>query len=130
MSNRKRILVIDDDIHIRKVFKMVLEAEDYEVDAAESGEEGIKKFSEKDYDLTFLDIRMPGINGVETLKRLRVLNKVKPIYIITAFHEQFLSQLNELKENNIRFELANKPLKREEILLIAESMIGEPQVQI
>ncbi len=128
MSNR--ILIIDDDIHIRKVFKLVLEEENYIVDTAESGEEGIKMFSEKSYDLTFLDIRMPGINGVETLKRLRTLNKVRPIYIITAFHEQFLSQLNELKENDIKFELANKPLKREEILLIVESIIREPQVQI
>lgn len=125
----KSILVIDDDIHIRKVFKMVLEIENYDVDTAASGEEGIKMFSEKDYDLTFLDIRMPGINGVETLKRLRILNKVKPIYIITAFHEQFLSQLNELKENNIKFELANKPLKREQILMIVDSMLEEVKVQ-
>lgn len=125
---KKSILIIDDDVHVRKVFQMVLEMEDYDVDTAESGEEGISMFKEKKYDLTFLDLRMPGINGVETLKRLRLLNKERPIFIITAFHEEFLSQLNELKENNIKFELANKPLRRDEILFIAESVLNKPQV--
>lgn len=125
---KKSILIIDDDVHVRKVFQMVLEMENYDVDTAESGEEGISMFKEKKYDLTFLDLRMPGINGVETLKRLRILNKERPIYIITAFHEEFLSQLNELKEDNIKFELANKPLRRDEILYIAESVLNKPQV--
>ncbi|MGH7886202.1 MAG: response regulator [Thermodesulfobacteriota bacterium] len=126
---KKSILIIDDDIHVRKVFKMVLELENYDVDTAETGEDGIKMFCDKKYDLTFLDLRMPGINGVETLKKLRMLNKERPIYIITAFHEEFLSQLRELKENDIKFELANKPLKREEILLIADSILNKPKVQ-
>lgn len=125
---KKNILVIDDDVHVRKVFQMVLEMEDYDVDTAQSGEEGISMFKDKIYHLTFLDLKMPGINGVETLKRLRTLNKERPIYIITAFHEEFLSQLNELRENNTKFELANKPLRRDEILYIVESVLNKPRV--
>ncbi len=60
----KRILVIDDDLAIRKSFALTLEDAGRQVDTSESGEEGVDKASNTKYDLIFLDLKVPGINSV------------------------------------------------------------------
>ena len=49
------------------------------------------------YDLVFLDLKMPGLNGVETLRELRQMDQDLPIYIVTAFHEEFLANCRALQ---------------------------------
>jgi len=106
----KRILVIDDDLAIRKSFALAFEDADCQVDMAESGEEGIDKTSNTEYDLIFLDLKMPGINGVETLIRLRDDGHKMPVYIITAFHEEFMDQLRVAAGEGYDFEIMLKPM--------------------
>ncbi len=65
----KHILVIDDDEAIRGSFQLALEDTDYNVDTSESAKEGIEKVQSKKYDLIFLDLKMPGRSGIETLRR-------------------------------------------------------------
>ncbi len=79
----KKILIIDDEEAIRKSFLLSLEDTDYTVETAESGEIGIQKRREAIFDLIFLDLKMPGINGVETLFELRKIDQNVPIYIVT-----------------------------------------------
>ncbi|TAK73102.1 MAG: response regulator, partial [Gammaproteobacteria bacterium] len=67
----QNILVIDDDSAVRKAFKLALEDSNFNVETASSGEDGVKQITEKDYSIIFLDLKMPGLNGAETLRELR-----------------------------------------------------------
>ena len=122
----KRILVIDDEEAIRKAFVLALEDTAYQVDTAESGEKGIEMEKEANYDLIFLDLKMPGMNGVETLRELRKMDKDVPIYIITAFYEEFFEELKGVEKDGIDFEVLRKPFRSEQIVLTAKSMLNGP----
>ena len=124
----KRILVIDDDLAIRKSFALALEDADCQVDTAESGKEGIDKvsntkMSNTEYDLIFLDLKMPGINGVETLIRLRDNGHRMPIYVITAFHEEFMDQLRVAADEGYEFEVMQKPIMSEDLISITKAIL-------
>jgi CheY-like chemotaxis protein len=119
----KRILVIDDEPSIRKSFMTALEDTGYLVETAESGEVGIEKLERNKYDLIFLDLNMPGLNGVETLRQLREINKDVPIYIVTAFHAAFTDQLKKAAEDKIDFELLKKPLSGNQIVTITRRIL-------
>ncbi len=119
----KRILIIDDDAAIRKSFILALEDTDYEVETAESGEKGIEKVGEAKYDLIYLDLKMPGINGVETLRELRKLDEDLPVYIITAFHEEFFDQLKSAAAEGIEFQLLRKPIGIDEIFVTTKGIL-------
>ncbi|GAG15304.1 unnamed protein product [marine sediment metagenome] len=125
---RKRILVIDDDLAIRKSFALALEDADCQVDTAESGKEGIDKvsntkMSNTEYDLIFLDLKMPGINGVETLIRLRDGGYKMPIYIVTAFHEEFMDQLRVAAEEDYEFEVMRKPIESQDLVRVTQAIL-------
>ncbi len=120
---KKRILVIDDDLAIRKSFALTLEDTDCQVDTAESGKNGIDKASNTEYDLIFLDLKMPGINGVETLIRLRDNGHKMPIYIVTAFHEEFIDQLRVADEKDYEFEVMQKPIMSEDLVRITKAIL-------
>ena len=122
----KRILVIDDDEAIRKLFLLTLEDLPYQIDTAKSGEQGIELEQELKYDLIFLDLKMPGLNGVETLRRLREIDPGVSIYIITAFHKEFLDQLGTAAEDGLSFEILHKPIGADEINLLVTSVLNEP----
>ena len=124
----KRILVIDDDVAIRKSFLLALEETGYQVDTAESGEKGIERCQSSPYDLIFLDLKMPGLNGVETLIKVHTMGIEVPIYIITAFHEEFLEQLANAGKEGIRFEVIRKPIGADQIRLVVKSVLEGPVI--
>jgi two-component system KDP operon response regulator KdpE len=66
-----RILVVDDEAQIRRVMRMTLVANGYEVTEARSGEEALEKLRTEKYDLVLLDMNMPGMNGLETCREVR-----------------------------------------------------------
>jgi DNA-binding response OmpR family regulator len=125
----KRILVIDDEEVVRDAFSLTLAQAGYEVELAASGEEGVRLFSDRRPDLVFLDLRMPGIDGVETLRRLRALDPgAVPITIVTAFHTQFLRALDQAAGQGLAFTIMAKPLAAEQILAAARTALDGPKV--
>ena len=122
----KRILVIDDEEAIRKLFVETLKGTPYQVDTAKSGEQGIDLEQKTRYDLVFLDLKMPGLNGVETLRRLWELDPGVPVYIITAFHKEFLDELGSAAEDGISFKTLYKPVGVDEINLVVRSVLEGP----
>ena len=81
----KKILVVDDEENIRFLYKEELEEEGFIVELAKSGEEALEKLALFRPDLITLDIRMPGIGGIEALKRIRELNRDLPIILCSAY---------------------------------------------
>ena len=114
------ILVIDDDPAVRGAFKLILEEEGYQVLEAENGLDGIEMAKQHRPDLIFLDLRMPGIDGVETLRRLKARDENLNVYIVTAFASEYMGQLKDAHEQGLQFELASKPLSASQIRNIAQ----------
>ncbi len=123
----KRILVIDDEDAIRKSFVLALEDTEYQLDTAESGEKGLELTMNTNYNLVFLDIKMPGLTGVETLRKLRQAGKTMPVYFVTAFHREFLEELAAAQKEGVKFELLQKPIGNEQIIAITNSILGVPE---
>ncbi|MBU0469716.1 MAG: response regulator [Candidatus Omnitrophica bacterium] len=86
---RKKILIIDDNKTDLLLAQKVLEKEDNSLETftAESGEEGVKKASSIDIDLVILDIKMPGIDGFETCKRIKAIKPDIKVLILTGIDE-------------------------------------------
>ncbi|MFR9018947.1 MAG: response regulator [Fusobacterium sp.] len=81
----KKILIVDDERNIRTTLKMCLSGEGYEIETAVNGEDGLEKAEQDKYDLIFLDIKMPGMNGMEVLEELRNRENKTNIIIMTAY---------------------------------------------
>lgn len=85
MPNQKpHILVTDDERGIRNTLKEILEFENYAVTTAESGSEALELISKNNFDLMFLDIKMKGIDGIETLRQLRTAGFELPVIMISG----------------------------------------------
>ncbi len=80
-----KILVIDDEQGIRDLFIQALEEDDYEVLTVDNGEQGLEIIKNEKPNVTFLDLKLPGIDGLEVLKRISDL-KSKPIVIMITGH--------------------------------------------
>lgn len=126
MSKGKNILVIDDERAVRRSFELALEDTDYKIKTVECGEEGIQAVEDNDFQLIFLDLKMPGMNGVQTLKGIRKLKPTVPVYIVTAFHKEFLSELDEVRKEGLQFQLLRKPIGSVEIQTLAQSVLDKP----
>jgi DNA-binding NtrC family response regulator len=123
---KKSILVIDDEEGIRRSFILALEDSDYSIDTAASGEAGIEKRKIKPYDLIFLDLKMPGLNGVETLDRIRKLDEYVPVYILTAFYKDYFQQLKVVRDKGIDFNIIQKPIGMDQIIKATKGILEGP----
>jgi DNA-binding response OmpR family regulator len=83
----KKILVIDDEQPICKMLEKFLSRKGYQAITALSGEEGIKKVKKEKPQIVLLDIKMPGIDGIETLERIRKIDKKVGVIMITVINE-------------------------------------------
>jgi signal transduction histidine kinase len=121
----KKVLVIDDDAAVRSAFQLALEDTGFEVVVAGGGEEGLARLDEDRFDLVYLDLKMPGIDGIETLRRLRKRGHTLPVRIVTAFAEEFMRPLEAAVGEGLEFEVVRKPLGREGIRTVTMSILGE-----
>jgi len=83
--NKKKVLVADDEAIILKVIHQELINEGYEVDIVHDGEEACTKVREKKYDLVILDNKMPKVNGIDVLKKIKKFNPKIVVIMMTAF---------------------------------------------
>jgi len=80
-----RILIVDDDARLRTSFEKLLTEEGYEVETASTGEGGLHAVQQKTPDLVIMDVRMPGMSGLETLRAIREIEPKLPVIVMTAF---------------------------------------------
>lgn len=88
--SKQSVLIADDDHTIRLILSTILESQGYQVDTAERGEKCLFLALENTYDAFLVDIRMPGLSGVELCRRLRAMDRYKmtPIIVITSLDEE------------------------------------------
>ena len=84
-QSQVRILVVDDERNIRNNLGMVLEAEGYKVDTASNGDDALLRVKDGRYDIAFIDIQMPKMDGLEVLRLLRGLRPKMPVVMLTAY---------------------------------------------
>jgi two-component system response regulator HydG len=85
MENHLRILVVDDQSSVRELLKAVLESDGHEVEVAPEGESGVEKLADGFHDLVIMDIRMPGISGIEALGRMKKASPDCGVVMMTAY---------------------------------------------
>ncbi|MFN0081971.1 MAG: sigma-54-dependent transcriptional regulator [Ferruginibacter sp.] len=100
------ILIIDDEKAIRKTLSEILGFEGYTIDEAGDGEEGLKKFGVKNYDVVLCDIKMPKIDGIEFLEKAKEINADIPIIMISG-HGNIDTAVDAVKKG--AFDYISKP---------------------
>lgn len=85
--NSKKILVVDDEENIRFLFKEELEEEGYQVEMASNGFEAIDKVRASKFDVVVMDIKMPGMDGIQALNEIKNMVKDQPVILCSAYGE-------------------------------------------
>src|SRR5579859_4972676 len=86
----KKVLVVDDEPTICDLYLKALDKKKYSVEAAHSGQEALNAISQAQYDFIFLDLKMPGMDGVETFKEIKKKNLRSIVVIVTAYPDSEL----------------------------------------
>ena len=117
---KPRILVVDDEAAVRDSLKMTLEYDGYDVTLAATGEEGVKLIEREAPDLVFLDVKMPGMDGLEVLQKVRHLAEVTPIVVISG-HGDISTAVEATRLG--AFDFIEKPLERERVLVTVRNAV-------
>src|SRR6187455_955740 len=123
---RARILVIDDEAEIRRSVRMILEYEGYDVIEASSGPEGVALAEKESPDLVFLDVKMPGMDGLEALQRIRAVTETLPVVIISG-HGTVSTAVEATKLG--AFDFIEKPLASERVLLTIRNALDQGRLK-
>src|SRR5213082_2605509 len=123
---KPRILVIDDEAPIRDSLKMTLEYEGYEFLAAATGQEGLALVEREAPDLVLLDVKMPGMDGIEVLERLRNMNESLPIVVVSG-HGTISTAVEATKKG--AFDFIEKPFASERVLVSLRNALDSRQLR-
>jgi len=121
-----RILVIDDEAAIRDSLRMILEYQGYAVMTAATGDEGVALVEREAPDLVFLDIKMPGMDGLEVLQRLTHLTDVTPIVVMSG-HGTITTAVEATRLG--AFDFLEKPLETERVLVLVRNAVDSRRLR-
>ena len=120
-----KILWADDEIDLLKPHILFLESKGYSVDRVTNGTDAVDKAEENTYDVIFLDENMPGISGLEALSKIKEINPLVPVVMITKSEEEFIM------EEAIGSKIADyliKPVNPNQILLSLKKILQQTQL--
>ena len=121
-----RVFIVDDDRDFAESMALTLEGRGYFVEQAHSGEEAIQKFSEKDFDIAFMDVKLPRKNGVESFLEIRKLKPEAKVVMMTGYS---VEQLFDQAVKNGAWGVLHKPLDMAKVIEMIER-IGEYDILI
>ena len=127
MSELASILVVDDEPIMQEILGDFLREEGYSIDIAGSGEEGVELAQKSSYDCAIVDLMMPGIDGIETMQKLREIDTSLPVIVVTAF-ASVESAVEAMKRG--AFEYITKPFKNDEVLVVLQKAIRTRQLEL
>lgn len=119
-AGRERILIVDDDENVAILFKKILGKEGYEIDSASSGEEALSSLEAQWFDLVVSDLRMPGLDGLEFLRRAKLLNPTMPCIVLTGY-ATVDSAVAAMKEG--AYDYLTKPINNDEMKLVVKKAL-------
>ena len=125
-STKASILVVDDEESILETLTGILEDERYQVITAASGESAVIKFSETSPDIVLLDVWMPGMDGIETLKRLREKNKNICVIMISG-HSNIDTAVHAIKHG--AYDFLEKPLSLDKVLILISRALEKQRLE-
>ena len=118
-ATKSTILIVDDDPSVRESFALVLE-ESYHIEMIASGSTALERIGKGNVDLVFLDVRMPGVDGLETLHEIKKINPLLPVIMVTAASDLDFNK-EAIAAGAAKYIM--KPFDVSEILKTAQEMI-------
>ncbi len=122
-----RIMIVDDEEAIRDSLQGLFEDEDYHVDCAASGEEAVARFRKQPVDCLLLDIWMPGIDGLETLARLKLLDANVPVIMMSG-HATIDTAVRATRQG--AFDFVEKPLSSDRLLILVRNALEKRKLAL
>ncbi len=119
-----RILAVDDEAVVRKSISRIFSGSEYEVTTSPSGGLALETAQEAEFDLVITDLKMPGLNGIEVLKAIRVLQPDVPVVLITGY-ATVDTAVEAMKSG--AFDYITKPFEPEELIRKVEAVLGRPR---
>jgi len=123
---KPRILVVDDEAAIRDSLRMILEYEDFEFVGASNGPDAIAQVQRDRPDLVLLDIKMPGMDGMEILRKLHALDETLPIVMISG-HGTTATAVEAIRSGAIDF--LDKPLSSERVIVTVQNVLRQSELR-
>jgi two-component system response regulator HydG len=117
---KPKALVVDDDDGVRFTLKSILKKSDLDVDDAPSGEAALKKLANENYHLVLTDLRMPGIDGIELLQKIREQPRAPRVILITAHGSERLA-VKAMKLG--AYDYFRKPFEMDELLAVVQRAV-------
>lgn len=122
----QRILVVDDEPGVRSALEGILGDEGFQVETAETGEQGLERLAEGSFDAVLLDVWLPGADGLETLQRLRERN-LDPAVVMISGHGTIETAVKATKLG--AFDFVEKPLSLERTLLVLRNALRQRSLE-
>jgi len=120
VGTRATILVVDDEQMIRLLFKETLEELGHSVITAETGSEGLDLVKQKDFDLVFLDLKMPGMDGATLFRHIKAIKPRLPVTIITGYPDSGMMR-RALAQGPLG--VMNKPFSESDIIAAVNNFL-------
>lgn len=120
MENKKTILIVDDEIDILDVFSDILTELDYLTETAMGYEQALRILEDKHIDLVISDVRMPGKDGIELLKKIKAEFRQMPVIISSGFTDYNIDEILELGA----VDFIKKPLSLTDLSNAVEKVLG------
>ena len=121
-----RVLVVDDEEEIRKILSNILEKEGFEVITASDGEQAMQKICFDTHDAVLLDVHMPGLNGMDVLKKIKSIDDNLPVVLVTAYADTHQA-VEAMKEG--AYDYLAKPFDNNEIVWITSRALAEGKLR-
>ncbi len=127
MDNKERILIVDDEKIVRESLYHWFEEENYIVDTAEDGEIALKKYAKEKFDLLLVDMKMPGMSGLDLLSKIKAIDKDALIILITAF-ASVPTAITALKTG--AYDYVTKPVDPDELAHLVKKALEQRALKI
>ncbi|MCK4418920.1 response regulator [Candidatus Aerophobetes bacterium] len=120
-KEKVNILVAEDEADLRDILKVTLEQEGYRAILASDGDEAIKKIEKKSFQMALIDIKMPGVNGKELVFKIKQINPLMPIVIVTGSPD-FKEEVSLKKQV---YEYIYKPFRLNELVRVVKEALRQ-----